>query len=86
MDGRTGSGIIFVDIQISSGERPSHDPGKGHYWRSKTGREHHFTQESDVDRSADTSGNSRRRCDYFQRRSVEEEQAVALTTNLHFHF
>jgi hypothetical protein len=37
-------------------ERPSHDPGKCHYWGIKPGREHEFTKEIDVNCSAKAVG------------------------------
>jgi hypothetical protein len=44
-------------------KRPSHYPGKGHYWGIKPGREHQLIYEIDVDRSAKHVGNLERRRD-----------------------
>jgi hypothetical protein len=61
-------------------ERPSHDPGKGHYWGIKPGQEHQFTQESDVDRSAKAIGSLRRRRDWIQCPSAKVKQLVTTST------
>jgi hypothetical protein len=61
-------------------ERPSHDPGKGHYWRIKPRQEHQFTQESDVDRSAKAISSLRRRRDWIQCPSAKAEQLVTKST------
>ena len=42
-------------------KRPSHYPGKGHYWGIQPGREYQLIYEIDVDRSAKHVGNSERR-------------------------
>lgn len=44
-------------------KRPSHYPGKGHYWGIKPGREHRLIYEIDLDRSAKPIGNLERRRD-----------------------
>jgi hypothetical protein len=44
-------------------KRPSHYPGKGHYWRIKPGHEHQLMYEVNVDRSPKPIGNSGRRHD-----------------------
>jgi hypothetical protein len=63
-------------------ERPSHDPGKGHYWGIKPGKEHQFTQDIGVDRSAKIVGNLRRRRDGSHRPSAKDERPAApISTN-----
>ena len=61
-------------------ERPSHDPGRGHYWGIKPGQEHWFIQGIDVSRSAKTNGDLQRRRDWINRPSVKAEQLAARKT------
>jgi hypothetical protein len=60
-------------------KRPSHYPGKGHYWGIKPGREHQLIYEIDVDRSAKPIGDLGRRRDSITCPSVRGGQPAAPT-------
>lgn len=60
-------------------KRPTHLPGKGHYWGIKPGREHQLMYEIDVDRSPQPIGNLGRRRDAITRPLVDGGPPAAQT-------
>lgn len=62
-------------------ERPSHDPGKGHYWGIKPGHEHEFTKASNADCSTKAVGASQTGRDWIQCPAAEGERLLEPNTS-----